>query len=216
MTRSAVDLLNERIVPLWLPAEEITGDPNKDAREVVRRRYRKADGTSVTQFNTGGLLIREDSIVAWTGCRPQRLGPSLDLRPTTESRKHLIAEVRRSGPPLLTVLFRKGDPNPGAWVCCSPDEVVLNGMAGPEEQALMEDVALLRSLPGRLGDWRTMARRYAATTDDLSQADAFFGEVGRFASKVGLDEETILQQLHHLRGVDRLTFDLAALETGVS
>jgi hypothetical protein len=80
----------------------------------------------------------------------------------------------------------------------------------------MEDVALLRSLPGRLGDWRTMARRYAATTDDLSQADAFFGEVGRFASKVGLDEETVLQRLHHLRGVDRLSFDLAAPQTGAS
>src|SRR3954447_4233958 len=111
-----VEIIAERIAPFWLADSKLTGNAAQDASAVMSQRYRKADGKSLTQFNTGALVIREGHVLALTECQPQRQSPAIRLGPTTKSRGAVIDDIRRNGPPLLTVLFRKGAIDVASWV----------------------------------------------------------------------------------------------------
>lgn len=210
MTADPVALIAERVAPYWLKPEDATGNAIADANRAMSQRYLKADGKSVTQFNTGGLIVREAGVVALTECEPVRRDVRLTIRPPQKSRLAIIHDIQANGPPLLAVLFRKGATEVTAWVCSTPDEVVINGPAGPEEVAAMEDVAHLRALPGKLADWGRMLRAYADAAADPARAEAFFAEVTKFAAKVGMTEDAVLEALHALRHAGSLAFALAA------
>ncbi len=206
---TAEELVAARIVPFWLQAERTKGDPSKDATLVMGQRYLKADGKSLTQFNTGAIIVRGDRVLALTECQPQRPDTSVQLAPPARSRAAVIDDVRAFGPPLLAVLFKKAAMNVGAWVCCTADEVVLNGPAGPEETAEMEDVQLLRSLPGPLRSWQATAGLYAATRADRMLADKLYTESDRLAASVGMTGDATLEMLHRLHRIERLAYALA-------
>jgi hypothetical protein len=203
------ELVATRIAPFWLAPEKTTGVPARDAALVMGQRYRKADGSSLTQFNTGAIIIRDDRVLALTECQPIRPGAGVRLAPTTKSRTAVIDDVRTFGPPLLAVVFKKAALDVRAWVCSTPDEVVLNGPAGPEEIASMEDVALMRTLPGTLRAWRMLAGLYAATREDRSLAERLYADVDKLASGVGMTSTTTLDVLHRLHRVGALAYSLA-------
>jgi hypothetical protein len=207
---TVAEIIAAHVAPLWMAPERLTGDAVADSMAALGRRYRKTDGASLTQFNTGGLLVRERELIALTECSPRITPPELRLDPTTKSRVALIEDIRAHGPPLLAVLFAKGALDIRAWVCSTADEVVLNGVAGPEEIAAMEDVALLRSLPGTPRDWRAIAGRYAEARGDLSKAEMLLAEAAKLATKLSLPRERVLDVAHRLRRATGLTFDLAA------
>jgi hypothetical protein len=206
---TAVDIIAQRVAPFWLADGKLTGDPTRDAASALSQRYRKADGTSLTQFNTGALVIREDCVLALTECQPNRRDASLHIGPATKSRNTVIEDIRQNGPPLLAVLFRKGAIDVASRVCSTPDEVVLNGPAGPEVAVMMEDVALLRGLKGSLGAWRSAASLYAQATADLSVVPKLHQAVDKLAVDAGEDSSAVLECLHRLHRVDRLSYELA-------
>jgi hypothetical protein len=206
---TAVEIIARRIAPFWLAREKITGNLVADARAAMTQRYFKADGKSLTQFNTGALVVREENVLALTECQPQRHDTAIQLGPTSKSRIAVIQDISQHGPPLLAVLFRKGAIDVGAWVCCTADEVVLNGPAGPDDFAAVEDVALLRSLGGNLRAWRNAARLYAQARADLSKAELLHAEAARLAVAVGTDDVAVLNTLHHLHYLSSLAYQLA-------
>src|ERR1700759_3047386 len=63
---TAEEIVAARIAPFWLVPERIKGSPPEDSALVMGQRYRKADGKSLTQFNTGAIVIRDDRILALT------------------------------------------------------------------------------------------------------------------------------------------------------
>jgi hypothetical protein len=206
---TAVEIVARRIAPFWLAEEKITGNLATDATAAMTQRYCKADGKSLTQFNTGALVVREDRVIALTECQPYRHDASILFGSTMRSRTAVIQDIGRHGPPLLAVLFRKGAIDVGAWVCCTQDEVVLNGPAGPDDVVAMEDVALLHSLPGDLRTWRHAAQLYAQARADLSKAAVLHVEAARLAVAVGMDNGAVLNTLHHLHRVPSLAYQLA-------
>lgn len=206
---TAEELVAARIAPFWLTPERTTGVPARDAALVMGQRYRKDDGKSLTQFNTGAIIIRDDRVLALTECQPICPEAGVRLAPTTKSRAAVIDDVRTFGPPLLAVVFKKAAMDVRAWVCSTPDEVVLNGPAGPEETASMEDVALLRTLPGTLRAWRMLAGLYAAAREDRSLAERLYAEVDKVASGVGMPSAATLDMVHRLHRVDALAYALA-------
>jgi hypothetical protein len=129
----AVEIIAERVAPFWVAKDKLTGDPARDATRAMSQRYLKADGKSLTQFNTGALLVREDRVLALTECQPCRRNRSIHLGLPAKLRASVIEDIRQNGPPLLAVLFRKGAIDIGSWVCSTADEVVLNVPAGPDE-----------------------------------------------------------------------------------
>lgn len=205
----AAELVAARIAPFWLAPDKATGRQSEDAQLVMGQRYRKADGTSLTQFNTGAIVVREDRVLALTECQPLRLDAGVQLGPTAKSRSAVIEDVRRFGPPLLAVMFKKAAMNVGAWVCCTPDEVILNGPAGPEETAAMADVELLRGLPGNLRSWQTAAGLYASARADRTLAGRLYGESDKLAASAGMTGDATLDMLHRLHRVERLAYALA-------
>jgi hypothetical protein len=206
---TAAEIVASRIAPFWLKPDQITHRTAEDADLAMRQRYLKADGKSLTQFNTGAIVIRTGTVLALTECQPARPDPGIRLAPTAKSRSAVIDDIRTHGPPLLAVMFKKGATDVSSWVCCTPDEVVLNGPAGPEEVAVMEDVAFLRQLPGALRNWRTAANLYAAATADPAQADRLYAEVDRLADAVSMPGDQVLNTLHHIHRVERLAYELA-------
>jgi hypothetical protein len=205
----AAAVVANRVVPLWLRPQDMTGDLGVDAAKAMTQRYLKADGQSLTQFNTGALVVREDTILAITECQPQRLDPKLTLCAPKQARAAVITDVRRYGPPLLAVLFEKGAIDVSAWVCCTADEVVLNGPAGPRETALLADVDRLRALPGNPRDWQGLVGRYRSAEVRLDEAAGLFAAVAKLAAKLGLDEAEAMQAVADLRHAGSLTFALA-------
>jgi hypothetical protein len=210
---TAAEIIATRVAPLWMAPERFTGDALADSMTALGQRYRKTDGASLTQFNTGALLVREQEVIALTECSPRITPPELRLGPTTKSRLAVIEDIRAHGPPVLAVVFAKGALDIRAWVCSTVDEVVMNGVAGPEEIASTEDVALLRSLPGTLRDWRAIAGRYAEAQADLSKAETLLAEAAKLAAKLQIPRERVLDVTHRLRRATGLTFDLAAPAT---
>jgi hypothetical protein len=206
---TAEEIVATRIAPFWLVPERIKGNAPKDSALVMGQRYRKADGKSLTQFNTGAIIIRLDRVLALTECQPLRADHSVHLAPPARSRAAVIDDVRSFGPPLLAVLFKKAAMNVRAWVCCTPHEVVLNGPAGPEETAAMEDVGLLRTLPGTLRSWQTAAGLYAAARANRALAEKLYAESDKLAASVGMTGAATLDLLHRLHRVERLAYALA-------
>lgn len=204
-----VEIIAQRVAPFWLSVGKMTGNPARDAATAMSQRYRKADQKSLTQFNTGALIVREDSVLALTECQPQQRSPSIHIGPATRSRNAVIEDIRRNGPPLLAVLFRKGAIDVPSWVCSTPDEIVLNGPAGPEVAVMMEDVALLRRLKGSLKVWRSAALLYAQAQADLSLATKLYDTADKLAVGIGEGRIAVLECLHKLHQVDRLAYDLA-------
>ncbi|MGG5818733.1 hypothetical protein [Falsiroseomonas sp. HW251] len=207
---TAAEVVAIRVAPFWMSPERFTGSAVADATAMMSQRYRKADGASLTQFNTGGLLVRDGEVIALTECQPREKPPGLRLASTSKSRAAIIDDIRAKGPPTLAVLFAKGAFDLRAWVCSTPDEVVLNGVAGPEEFAAMEDVVMLRDLPGSPRDWRWMTNRYTEAEADFSKAPTLHAEADKFAAKVGVPRDRVLDVAHRLRHASGLTFDLAA------
>ena len=121
----------------------------------------------------------------------------------------MVEDIRRNGPPLLAVLFRKGAIDVSSWVCSTPDEIVLNGPAGPEVTILMEDVAFLRKLGGDLKSWRAAANFYAAARSDLSLAPKLYEAADKLAASTGEPSKAVLDCLHHLHRINRLAYELA-------
>ena len=206
---TATEIVAARIVPLWLARDKTTGRPSEDAQLVMGQRYRKADGKSLTQFNTGAIIVREDRVLALTECQPLLRDARVELGPTAKSRSAVIEDVRRFGPPLLAVMFKKAAMNVGAWVCCTPDEVVLNGPAGPEEVAAIEDIELLRRLPGNLRTWQKVAWLYASARTDRTLADRLYAESDKLAASAGMTSDATLDILHRLHRIERLAYALA-------
>ena len=198
-----------RIAPFWLASERTTGRPAEVAQLAMSQRYRKADGTSLTQFNTGAIIVREDRVLALTECQPLRPVEGIRFGPPTKSWAAVIDDVRAFGPPMLAVLFKKAAMDVGAWVCSTPDEVVLNGPAGPDETAAMEDVKLLRTLPGNIRSWKKTAGLYAAARADRSLVEKLYAEVDKLAASVGMVNEATLDIVHRLHHVERLAYALA-------
>lgn len=205
---TAEQLIAVRVAPHWLPANRFTGDSAKDAATALGQRYKKADGKSLTQFNTGALVVRESTILALTECQPLHTSAEVILCPTAKSRSAVLDDIRRHGPPLLAVLFSKGAFDIGSWLCCTPDEVVLNGPAGPEEFAAMEDVALLRTLPAPLKSWRQAAGLYAQAGRDPSRVAALHAEADRLATTAAMPAEAVFALLYRLQGVQSLAYSL--------
>jgi hypothetical protein len=210
---TAAEIIATRVAPLWMAPERFTGDALVDSMAALSQRYRKTDGASLTQFNTGALLVREQEVIALTECCPRVTSPELRLGPTTKSRAAVIEDIRTLGPPLLAVVFAKGALNIRAWLCSTADEVVLNGVAGPEEIASIEDLALLRSLPGTPRDWRAIAGRYAEAQANLSKAEPLLAEAAKLAAKLQIPRERVLDVAHRLSRATGLTFDLATPTT---
>ena len=206
---NAARIIAERVAPFWLTAERITGDAVAVASAAMGQRYLKADGKSLTQFNTGALVVRRDGVLALTECQPHRRDPSVRLVPPAKARAAVVEDVRQHGPPLLAVLFRKGAIDVRAWVCCTEDEVVLNGPAGPEEFAALEDVALLKGLPGSLKAWRTAAALYARARADLSLAPRLYAEADKLSAATRMAADAVMDTLHHLHRVQALAYELA-------
>lgn len=203
------EVLAERVVPFWLSPGEMTGHASIDAARVLKKRYRKVDGISLTQFNTGALVVRPDHLLALTECQPARWDGAIDLRPPAKSRAAVIDDIRGHGPPLLAVLFSKGALDIAAWICCTDDEVVLNGPAGPEEAAAMEDVALVRSLRGGVRPWREAAGLYRAARADLSLASKLYVLADKLAAVTAMGSEAVLDVIHRLHRVPNLAYALA-------
>jgi hypothetical protein len=206
---TAEELVAARIVPIWLQPDRIKGDAPADAALIMGQRYRKADGRSLTQFNTGAIIIREARVLAMTECQPFHRDGTVQLAPPSKSWTAVIDDIRTFGPPLLAVLFKKAAMNVAAWVCSTPDEVVLNGPAGPEETAAMEDVRLLRTLPGQMRVWQSAARLYASARADRSLADKLYVESDKLAASAGMTGSATLDMLHRLHRVERLAYALA-------
>lgn len=206
---TAAELLASRIVPLWLEPAQTTGNPLADASAVLAKRHRKADGERLTQFNTGALVVREGHVLALTECTPRTQAPELVLGAPARSRATVVEDIRRNGPPLLAVIFTKGAFHIHRWACSTADEVVLNGLAGPEETACMDDVTLLRELPGQPREWRRLAWLCGQALMDLGAAEMLHEQAGKQARKLGLTPSRVLTLAHHLRGASGLTFDLA-------
>lgn len=204
-----IRIVAERIVPFWLAPEKITGRETTDATTAMGQRYRKADGTSLTQFNTGAIVVREGSVLALTECQPHTRDPSIRLAAPTKARAMVIGDIREHGPPMLAVLFKKAALDVASWVCCTTDEVVLNGPAGPEEVAALEDVALLRSLNGGLQSWRRAAALYRQARADLALAQKLYGETDKLAASVQIASDEVLDVLHRLQRVQPLAYALA-------
>lgn len=210
---NACDIIAASLVPYWLPADEKTGDVVVDAQRAIARRYRKVGGDKVTQFNTGGLLFRSGSMIAFTECAPSvSPGPEVSMRSTQGVRNAIIAELRANGPPLLAVEFRKGANDPTRWICSTADEVVINGPEGPEARVLMEDVRFIAALPGDQGAWKKRAGEYGRVEADPGLAQRFFEDVEAFAGSVGIDIDTVMANLHRLRLCPSLAFRLAEKE----
>ncbi|MEO3474086.1 hypothetical protein AAFN86_19615 [Roseomonas sp. CAU 1739] len=209
---TAAELLATRVAPLWMPTGMVAGQHLAYAMAALGQRHRKADGTSLTQFNTGGLVVREATILALTDCHPISTPVALQLRPPSKARLAVIEDIRAHGPPLLAVLFAKGALDIRAWACSTPDEVVINGVAGPEETAAMEDVAELRALPGTPRDWRRMASLCADALADLAKAPTLHAEADKMGKKHEIAREQVLDVAYRLRRATGLTFDLAATD----
>ena len=209
---TAEELVAQRLAPLWLLPERLRGGPASDAAAMFGQRYRKADGTSLTQFNTGAIVVRENSILALTECQPVRGDETLIIAAPQKARTAVVNDIRHNGPPLLAVLFRKGATDVGRWVCSTPDEVVLNGPDGPSETAAMEDVALIASLPGGVKPWRDGADLYRQSEQDETKADSLFAAADRIAATTGKPSEDVLGLLWRLRRVPSLAYHLAAQE----
>lgn len=207
---SAAELLATRFAPLWLEPSQATGNPLMDATTALRRRHLKADGERLTQFNTGALVLREAQLLALTECQPRKWPAGLVLGAPTRSRATVVDDIRRNGSPQLAVIFAKGAFDVQSWVCSTTDEVVLNGPGGPEESASMDDVSLLRGLPGHPREWRRLAWLCSRALMDLSAAAMFHEQAGRLAQKLGMDRSRVLELAHHFRNASALTFDLAA------
>jgi hypothetical protein len=206
---NTVDLIALRIVPFWLQPDRTTGKGGSDAATTMTQRYRKSDGTSLTQFNTGALIIRQETVLALTECQPHRNDRSITIGTTAKSRAAVIEDIRQQGPPLLAVLFRKGAIDVGSWVCCTTDEVVLNGPDGPGEVASMEDIAQLRKLNGSMRAWRDAVSLYAQASGDQALAPKLYTAVDKLATTVKMTDMAILDVLHRLRAVQPLTYALA-------
>lgn len=206
---TAAEIVAARIVPFWLAPEKTTDRQLENAEIVMGQRYRKADGKSLTQFNTGAIIVRDDRVLALTECQPLRRDAGIQLGPPSKSRAAVIENIRAFGPPLLAVLFKKAAMNVGAWVCCTSDQVVLNGPAGPEETAAMEDVELLRTLPGPRGDWKKSAWLYASARADRTLADKLYVEADKLAASVGMTSGATLDMLHRLHRIEPLAYALA-------
>ena len=204
-----VDLIAFRIVPFWLQPDRVTGKPVSDTAATMTQRYRKADGMSLTQFNTGALVIRQETVLALTECQPHRIESSITIGSTAKSRAAVIEDIRQKGPPLLAVLFRKGAIDVGSWVCCTADEVVLNGPDGPDEIASMEDVAELCKLNGNIRGWRDAVSLYVQARADQSLAPKLYAAVDKLTTTVKMTDLAILDVLHRLHGVQPLTYALA-------
>jgi hypothetical protein len=210
---NACDIIAASLAPYWLPAGEKTGDAATDAQRAIARRYRKADGAKATQFNTGGLLFRSGSMIAFTECAPAVVpGPEVSIRPTQGVRNALIADFRANGPPLLVVEFSKGANDPKRWICSTADEVVFNGPEGPEARVLMEDVRFIAALPGDQGAWKKRAGEYGRVEVDPRLAQRFFEDVEAFAGSLAIDVDTVMANLHRLRRCPGLAFRLAEKE----
>lgn len=207
---TAAELIATRVAPLWKAPGDLAGQPLSYAMAALGQRYLKADGKSLTQFNTGGLVVREETIIALTECQPLTKPATLQMRPPSKSRLAVIEDIRANGPPLLAVLFAKGALDIRAWACGTQDEVVINGVAGPEEIAAMEDVAELRRLPGSPREWRRMTSLCADALADLSKVPGFHAEAERFAQKHAMERGKVLDVAYRLRHATGLTFDLAA------
>jgi hypothetical protein len=203
------EIIAQRIVPFWLPAEETRGDAIADAARAMGRRYRKANGNALTQFNTGAIIVRPDHLLALTECQPARRDGAIELRPPTKARAAVIDDIYRHGPPLLAVLFSKGALDIAAWICCTDDEVVLNGPAGPDETAAMEDVALVRGLKGNVRAWREAAGLYRAARADLSLAPKLYAATDKLAAANGMASDAVLDVVHRLHRVPNLAYALA-------
>jgi hypothetical protein len=126
----------------------------------------------------------------------------------------VIDDIRRYGPPLLAVVFKKADFDIAAWVCCTTDEVVLNGPAAPEEYAALEDVAFVRSLKGSVRAWRDAAGLYRAAHADLSLAPKLYAATDKLASANGITNDAALQLVHRLHCVSNLAYALAESPEG--
>lgn len=211
-----VQIVAQRIAPFWMAPERLTGRDAEDAATAIGQRYRKADGTSLTQFNTGAIVVREARVLALTECQPYRSDPTIRLAPPGKARNVVIDDIRENGPPLLAVLFRKGAPEVEAWVCCTADEVVLNGPAGPEEVAALEDVALLRGLPGKLPSWRQAAGLYRQARGDLAIASKLYEAADKLAAAAAMTGDAVLETLHRLQRVQPLAYALAEPAEGRS
>ena len=211
-----VEIIAERVAPFWLADDQMTGNANQDAFAAMSRRYLKADKKSLTQFNTGALIVREGHVLAFTECQPFRQTSTIRLGPTTKSRDAVVDDIRRNGPPVLIVLFRKGAIDVASWVCSTPDEVVVNGPAGPDVAVMTEDVALIRTLKGNPRAWRNAAFMYARAEDDLSLATALYDAAEKLAAATGENRDSVLQCLHRLRNIDRLAYKLAEPPKGAS
>lgn len=205
----AVDIIAQRVAPYWLSASRLTGRREHDAATAMTQRYRKMDGTSLTQFNTGALVVRKDSILALTECQPLRQCPSIHLGSPLKCRVAVIENIRQNGPPLLAVMFRQSATDVLSWVCSTSDEIVLNGPTGPDVAVMVEDVDLIRSLKGKRNTWRGLASLYATARADLSLAPKLYDAVDKFTAAVGMDRHAVLEQLHQLHQVDRLAYELA-------
>ena len=209
---TAAELLAEHIVPLWLDPDQTTGSPLVDASTALGKRHLKADGERLTQFNTGAIVVRDTQVLALTDCQPRQRSARLVLGAPVRSRATVIEDIRRNGPPLLAVIFKKGAFDIHRWACSTADEVVLNGLAGPEETAAMEDVALLRGLPGHPRDWRRLARLCADALMDLSSASLFHEQATKLSGSLRMNRNRVLTIVHHLRHASDLTFDLATIQ----
>lgn len=207
---NAAEILAARIVPLWLDASKGTGDPLVDASTALSRRHLKACGRTLTQFNTGALVVRESQLLALTECQPRVHPDELILAPPVRSRAMVIEDIRRHGPPQLAVIFSKGAIDIHRWACSTADEVVLNGPAGPEETAAMADVALLRTLQGHRREWRQLGLLCARALADLGAATLLHAQAAKLARNLGLSRKRVLELAHHFRNASGLTFDLAA------
>ena len=103
---TSVKIIAERIAPFWLADDQMTDNANQNAFAAMSRRYLKADKKSLTQFNTGALIVREGHVLAFTECQPLRHTSTIRLAPTAKSRDAVIDDIRRNGPPLAPKTLR--------------------------------------------------------------------------------------------------------------
>ena len=153
-------------------------------------------------------MIREKGILALTECQPDRMDKSITFGPPQKARAAVVADIAAHGPPLLVFVFLKGAFRPESWVCCTADEIVLNGKAGPMEYAQREDVAFIRSLPEPMKAWRDLTRAYGNALEDEALAEKLFRDAEKLGARTGVGDQ-VLPLLERLQRVSSLSWALA-------
>ena len=180
-----MDMFVERFARFWMPPGET------DPISALRRRHKKADGQSLTQFNTGGLIIGAERTIVMSECQPYETLPNwLQLVPPGKSLDRIREEIAGGlETPAWLFFLKKGEVVVDAWLPSVGSQYVINFLDGPDRVIDRRNASLAKALfeSGRGATYRDAAqliKKRLNSADDSSTIDV---RLRGHAKKLGID-----------------------------